>query len=142
MNLIVCGSEPNASNDDNDNNNNNNTIIINNNPNNNNHHTHSNVLQYQSSDQSKINYLMKHKQEAMNHSDGGGGEIDDLSDDPSSPESDNFDDSDLLSSTAQDEVTAQLAAAGLCSSFLLPIINGLILFLILQVQLVLQQLLP
>ncbi|KAJ6223821.1 hypothetical protein RDWZM_002366 [Blomia tropicalis] len=48
----------------------------------------------------------------MNHSDGGGGEIDDLSDDPSSPESDNFDDSDLLSSTAQDEVTAQLAAAG------------------------------
>ncbi|KAI2810726.1 GTPase regulator Nrf1 [Blomia tropicalis] len=112
MNLIVCGSEPNASNDDNDNNNNNNTIIINNNPNNNNHHTHSNVLQYQSSDQSKINYLMKHKQEAMNHSDGGGGEIDDLSDDPSSPESDNFDDSDLLSSTAQDEVTAQLAAAG------------------------------
>ena len=56
---------------------------------------------------------MKHKQEAMNHhSDGGGGDLDDLSDDPSSPESDNFDDSDLLSSTVHDEVTAQLAAAG------------------------------
>lgn len=55
---------------------------------------------------------MKSKhQEAMNHSDGGG-EIDDLSDEPSSPESDNFDDSDLLSGTVHDEVTAQLAAAG------------------------------
>lgn len=56
--------------------------------------------------------LMKTKTETMNHSDGGGGDMDDLSDDSSSPESDNFDDSDLLSSTAQDEVTAQLAAAG------------------------------
>lgn len=55
---------------------------------------------------------MKSKPEAMNHSDGGGGDLDDLSDDPSSPESDNFEDSDLLSSTAHDEVTAQLAAAG------------------------------
>lgn len=55
---------------------------------------------------------MKSKPEAMNHSDGGGADLDDLSDDPSSPESDNFDDSDLLSSTVHDEVTAQLAAAG------------------------------
>ena len=63
--------------------------------------------------QSKTTILMKNKQEAMNHhSDGGGGDLDDLSDDPSSPESDNFDDSDLLSSTVHDEVTAQLAAAG------------------------------
>ena len=61
--------------------------------------------------QSTNNFLMKNKQEAMNHSDGGG-DIDDLSDDPSSPDSDNFDDSDLLSSTVHDEVTAQLAAAG------------------------------
>lgn len=53
---------------------------------------------------------MKNKPEAMNHSDGGG-DLDDLSDDPSSPESDNFDDSDLLSG-GHDEVTAQLAAAG------------------------------
>ncbi|XP_017476899.1 PREDICTED: DNA-binding protein P3A2-like [Rhagoletis zephyria] len=48
----------------------------------------------------------------MNHSDGGGADMDDLSDDPSSPESDNFDDSDLLSGEVHDEVTAQLAAAG------------------------------
>lgn len=60
----------------------------------------------------KTNILMKSKPEAMNHSDGGGGDIDDLSDDPSSPDSDNFDDSELLSSTVHDEVTAQLAAAG------------------------------
>lgn len=58
--------------------------------------------------------LMKSKPETMNHSDGGGGnnDIDDLSDDPSSPESDDFNDSDLLASASQDEVTAQLAAAG------------------------------
>lgn len=55
---------------------------------------------------------MKNKPEAMNHSDGGGADMDDLSDDPSSPESDNFDDSDLLSGEVHDEVTAQLAAAG------------------------------
>ena len=34
--------------------------------------------------------LMKPKEEAMNHSDGG--DVDDLSDDPSSPESASFDD--------------------------------------------------
>ncbi len=54
----------------------------------------------------------------MNHSDGGGADMDDLSDDPSSPESDNFDDSDLLSGEVHDEVTAQLAAAG--NVFLFP----------------------
>lgn len=48
----------------------------------------------------------------MNHSDGGGNDLDEMSDDPSSPESDNFDDSDLLNNTSQDDVTAQLAAAG------------------------------
>jgi hypothetical protein len=47
----------------------------------------------------------------MNHSDGG--DVDDLSDDPSSPESASFDDGDLLSGDCHDEVTAQLAAAGL-----------------------------
>lgn len=41
----------------------------------------------------------------MNNSDIG--DCDDLSDDDS-----NFDDNDLLSSSCQDEVTAQLAAAG------------------------------
>lgn len=72
--------------------------------------------------------LMKTKAETMNHSDGGGGDMDDLSDDSSSPESDNFDDSDLLSSTAQDEVTAQLAAAGkLIVSIYFKFINQLIL---------------
>jgi nuclear respiratory factor 1 len=53
---------------------------------------------------------MKPKEEAMNHSDGG--DVDDLSDDPSSPESASFDDGDLLSGDCHDEVTAQLAAAG------------------------------
>lgn len=38
---------------------------------------------------------------------------DDLSE-PSSPDSSSFDASDLLSSSVQDDVTAQLAAAGLC----------------------------
>ncbi len=57
------------------------------------------------------NLLMKPKEEAMNHSDGG--DVDDLSDDPSSPESASFDDGDLLSGDCHDEVTAQLAAAGL-----------------------------
>lgn len=52
---------------------------------------------------------MKPKEEAMNHSDGG--DVDDLSDDPSSPESASFDDGDLLSGT-HDDITAQLAAAG------------------------------
>ncbi len=37
---------------------------------------------------------------------------DTLSDDPSSPESTTFDDSDILGSTVHDDVTAQLAAAG------------------------------
>lgn len=54
--------------------------------------------------------LMKPKEEAMNHSDGG--DVDDLSDDPSSPESASFD-GDLLSGDVHDEVTAQLAAAGI-----------------------------
>lgn len=83
MNLILCNAQ--------------NTNIINNN--------------IASRQQNKDN-LMKNKQEAMNHSDGGGGDMDELSDDPSSPETDNFDDSDLLSCTVHDEVTAQLAAAG------------------------------
>lgn len=43
---------------------------------------------------------------------------DDLSE-PSSPDSSSFDASDLLSSSVQDDVTAQLAAAGLCL-FLIP----------------------
>lgn len=37
---------------------------------------------------------------------------DGLSDEPSSPESTTFDDSDLLRSAVSDDVTAQLAAAG------------------------------
>lgn len=41
---------------------------------------------------------------------------DDLSE-PSSPDSSSFDASDLLSSSVQDDVTAQLAAAGLCLFF-------------------------
>ena len=53
---------------------------------------------------------MKPKEEAMNHSDGG--DVDDLSDDPSSPESASFDDGDLLSGDVHDDITAQLAAAG------------------------------
>ena len=53
---------------------------------------------------------MKPKEEAMNHSDGG--DADDLSDDPSSPESASFDDGDLLSGDVHDDITAQLAAAG------------------------------
>jgi hypothetical protein len=52
---------------------------------------------------------MKPKEEAMNHSDGG--DVDDLSDDPSSPESASFDDGDLLGDV-HDDITAQLAAAG------------------------------
>jgi hypothetical protein len=52
---------------------------------------------------------MKPKEEAMNHD---GVDADDLSDDTSMNDSD-YDDSDLLASTMQDEVTAQLAAAGL-----------------------------
>lgn len=63
---------------------------------------------------------MKNKQlETMNHSDGGGNGLDEMSDDPSSPESDNFDDSDLLHNTIQDDVTAQLAAAGKYRYFLM-----------------------
>lgn len=38
-------------------------------------------------------------------------DCDELSDDPDSNES-NFDDNDLLASACQDEITAQLAAAG------------------------------
>ncbi|CAG2164825.1 unnamed protein product [Oppiella nova] len=53
---------------------------------------------------------MKPKEEAMNHSDGG--DVDDLSDDPSSPESASFDDGDILSGHVHDDITAQLAAAG------------------------------
>lgn len=52
---------------------------------------------------------MKPKEEAMNHSDG---DPDDLSDDTSSHDSNDFDDTDLLSSSVHDDVTAQLAAAG------------------------------
>lgn len=47
----------------------------------------------------------------MNHADVG--DIDDLSDDCDSPDDDNFDDRDLLAVACQDEVTAQLAAAGI-----------------------------
>ena len=39
-------------------------------------------------------------------------EISDLSDPPSSPESEPFDTADLLSSAVSDDVTTQLAAAG------------------------------
>ncbi|RWS28984.1 DNA-binding protein erect wing-like protein [Leptotrombidium deliense] len=46
-----------------------------------------------------------------NHSEMISGDVDDLSDDPDSGES-NFDDTDLLAHACQDEITAQLAAAG------------------------------
>ena len=40
-----------------------------------------------------------------------------MSDEPSSPESTTFDDSDLLGNAVHDEVTAQLAAAGISLRF-------------------------
>ena len=41
-----------------------------------------------------------------------------MSDEPSSPESTTFDDSDLLGNAVHDEVTAQLAAAGTSLEFI------------------------
>lgn len=60
--------------------------------------------------QSNKHVLMKTKTEDDMNTDAEG--IDDLSDDSSSPDSDNFDDSDLLANSAQDDITSQLAAAG------------------------------
>lgn len=54
---------------------------------------------------------MKPKEEVLNHSELSN-DPDDLSDNSSS--SDDFDDQDLLNSACQDEITAQLAAAGKC----------------------------
>ena len=46
----------------------------------------------------------------LNHTADVGGDCDDLSDDPDSDS--NFDDNDLIASAFNDEITAQLAAAG------------------------------
>lgn len=61
-------------------------------------------------DEEEMSVTTNNNNNNMNHADIVSGDCDDLSDDPDSDS--DFTDQDLIASACQDEITAQLAAAG------------------------------